>query len=197
MQIYIKEQFTLSLPFGTHRMENCGRLFTNIRDNMGPEFTEPKGIMQTIPCRRFVEIFISATSDELKKKIIRNFIQEDSTTRIVACTEAFALGLDCRNIRQVIHHGVSHSVESYVQEAGRAGRDKKQARAILVASSVSHTSKAMAKYYKEQTTCRRQYIFTTCLGSTCTVTETKCRCCVSCSKTCTCGNCIDLNNIIH
>ena len=36
----------------SHRMENCGRLFTGIRDMMGGAFTEPTGIIQNIPGRR-------------------------------------------------------------------------------------------------------------------------------------------------
>jgi ATP-dependent DNA helicase RecQ len=181
----------------SHRMENCGRLFTGIRDMMGGAFTEPTGIIQNIPGRRFAEVFISETSKDLKTAIIQNFIQTSTATRVVACTEAFALGLDCKDIRQIIHVGLPNTVESYVQEAGRAGRDGGQARAILVPTTAPHTSQEIRKYHKDLDTCRRKFIYETCLGSSCVVVESKCRCCVSCAKECLCGNCITLNTIIQ
>jgi ATP-dependent DNA helicase RecQ len=176
-------------------MENCGRLFKLIQIGMGQDFTEPKGIIQTIPGRRFVEVFISETSEELKAQIIANFIQNSTATRIVTCTEAFGLGLDCKNIRQIIHYGASKSVESYVQEAGRAGRDNEKARAILLPVSSRLITKEMSCYHK-QVTCLRLYLFQSCLGSQSMTISPKCRCCSVCAKLCTCGHCIALNNII-
>ena len=133
---------------------------------------------------RFSEVFISETSEELKKMVIDNFIHNETATRIVACTEAFGLGLDCGNIRQIIHQGPSKTIQNYVQETGRAGRDNRQARAILLPVSSKYTDKAMVAYSKQKGTCSRQYIFTTCLGFSCTDAVTNCRCCVVCAEKC-------------
>jgi ATP-dependent DNA helicase RecQ len=69
---------------------------------------------------------------------LRNTRQEEwinNKTRIMACTNAFGMGIDKADVRTVIHYDVPDALENYYQEAGRAGRDGKKAYAVLLFNS--------------------------------------------------------------
>jgi len=58
----------------------------------------------------------------------------DESVKIMVATNAFGMGIDKSNVRFVIHYAISDSIEAYFQEAGRAGRDQKNAIALAFVS---------------------------------------------------------------
>ena len=62
---------------------------------------------------------------------MKAFCDVNSTFRVVIATIAFGMGLDCPNIRGIIHWGPQDSMEEYLQETGMAGRDGLSSKAIL------------------------------------------------------------------
>jgi len=65
-------------------------------------------------------------------KDARQQLWQDNLVRVMVSTNAFGMGIDKPDVRMVIHIGVPDSLEAYFQEAGRAGRDGKFAKAILL-----------------------------------------------------------------
>lgn len=138
------------------RVDDCADLY---RDTLGPNFTEPPS-SPDLPKFRRVDMFMSCTDEEVKDEIVAAFMKQ-SELRLVVATVAFGMGIDCCDVRQVVHYGAPSDVESYVQETGRAGRDSLPSLAVLVKKNVTHKRMdgCMVEYVSNSTVCRRDVYF--------------------------------------
>ncbi len=66
-----------------------------------------------------------------EKKDIQDAFK-DGRLRVIVATNAFGMGVDKQDVRLVVHADIPGSLENYLQEAGRAGRDQQQARCVLL-----------------------------------------------------------------
>lgn len=67
---------------------------------------------------------------ETKKSVQGRFIAGE--LRVIVATNAFGMGIDKPDVRLVIHADIPGSLENYLQEAGRAGRDRQAAHCVLL-----------------------------------------------------------------
>lgn len=67
---------------------------------------------------------------EQKRQVQEAFIAGE--LRVIAATNAFGMGVDKADVRLVVHLATPGSLENYLQEAGRAGRDQAPARCVLL-----------------------------------------------------------------
>lgn len=151
--------FPLTIVYGTlETISSCYEYFSSV----GDEQYEPVGAQKISRNRLFTQFHAQYPEHE-RQRIVDELVQGMSKLRIIFATVAFGIGLDIKNIRQVIHIGVPYSMEEYFQEAGRAGRDGLPAKSHIyynsydVSKGKKHLSQVMRDYV-QKSQCKREMI---------------------------------------
>ena len=138
-----------------------------------------------------VEIYTRVSTCTKKEAVIERFCTAGSTLKLLMATISFGMGIDCPDIRRIIHWGLPSCLEEYAQETGRAGRDGKDAMAVLYKGKQGHhASKGMKAYVNNTDTCRRHFLCSNFIGY---YNQEQgpdlCKCCDVCASCCKCPNC--------
>ena len=174
--------------------DSCASIFLYFKSRLKGEMREPIGV-RDLAVFRLVDMFNGRTRDNVKDVELESFCNPTGCLRIIIATVAFGLGLDCPNVRRIIHWGPSNDIEQYMQETGRAGRDSLPAVAVLhtVDLAAHEVEESMKQYYKNKVKCRRKLLLSPFedFSSNEDYCETFCKCCDVCESVCTCMPCIE------
>lgn len=171
------------------KLSECGKLYLAFKSYMGRHFLNPVDAPD-MPPHRMVDMFHSCTDKKIKDHILKNF-GKPTCLRVVIVTVAFGMGINCPDVRHIIHVGAPEDIETYIQETGRAGRDGIQSAAtlLLVKGGSRHQLDVNMKNYIANTKyCQRNLLFRDFEGQI-VEAESACLCCDVCSSNCTCGSC--------
>ena len=121
-----------------------GIVFCPHKDNTGVAVFPNKYEIESMHPDTPIGTFVGSSDNDDEKGFINNYREEESFTNLelfrdnkiplMIATKAFGMGIDKPNVRFTINLNYSSSLENFVQEAGRAGRDQNMALSVIMLS---------------------------------------------------------------
>lgn len=144
IKAYFKKNLNIELELYTAGSGRKNLKYTVIQKADKEKYNEIRNLLSYKKCPTIIYVSRTARAKDLADRLTRDgyparpyhgkmdkkeksenqdaFIRGD--VDIMVATSAFGMGVDKKDIGMVIHHDISDSLENYVQEAGRAGRDQ-------------------------------------------------------------------------
>ena len=133
-----------------------------------------------------VPMFHAGSPESVKTHVVEEMTKSESKLRVLICTIAFGMGINCKNVYRSIHFGPSSSLEALIQETGRLGRDGKQCLSYILYNGLLLTNcDGQVRDLVEANICRQVFISRLFEASGPSKPE-GCLCCDVCSKACKC-----------
>ena len=143
------------------------------------------------PRKRFVEMFHSRIDELNREQILQSMALSGGSIRVLIATIAYGMGIDCKDVKVVIHYGPSKNLEAYTQESGRAGRTSSEmCKSVLLYSSLmlKYCHDDIKAYVKESLQCRRKMLLSNFDADLSNLSEPEHahQCCDVCQRICEC-----------
>lgn len=141
---YFEQKLGLKLQLYTTSADRENLHYTVLyKDSKEEKYQALRDIIQAKKCPTIVYVSRTKKAEEIAEKLVKDgfaakafhgqmepsdkianqesFIRNE--TQIIVATSAFGMGVDKKDVKLVVHYNISDSLENYVQESGRAGRD--------------------------------------------------------------------------
>ena len=133
--INLKVDFPIDFYNSSNEYQQAGIVFCPHKNNTGISVNENSSSLKeyTPKIGTFMGSGDDEDADEIDRASFENLeLFRDNKLPIMVATKAFGMGIDKPNVRFTVNMNYSSSLESFIQEAGRAGRDKKIALATIL-----------------------------------------------------------------
>ncbi len=139
-EIFVKSFYRENLRFGVYHTEDKLRFVKNILKDKHSAVVYVNTRKQSILTANYLsslhikaQAFHGGLTKEEKNDRLRNWLA--NKIQVVVATSAFGMGIDKPDVKHILHIDIPWSLEQYVQEAGRAGRNGLPAQAFLVVNA--------------------------------------------------------------
>ena len=180
-------------------IKDCHLVYQAFIGTLGAESYYPEDSPK-ISRNRLFSMYHRSTKKELQESIIESLTNPEGICRVVIATVALGLGINFSDIRYIINYGPPNTIEQYIQQCGRGGRDGLPALALLLwhRRQLKTAGSDMLKFLRSEK-CRRESMLTQLGWKVQRDYIPKHSCCDWCSKVCSCESlhhCLPLEEII-
>jgi len=136
-EVFVQSFYRDNIRYGVYRTPDKLRFIKNLLKDKKPAIVYVNTRKQSVKTAAYLKdlrieaaAFHGGLTDEEKKSLLRQWQQ--NRIRVMVATSAFGMGIDKEDVKHVIHAEIPWSLEQYVQESGRAGRNGMPANAFMV-----------------------------------------------------------------
>ena len=128
------------------------------------------------------DMYHSMTEEEVKDIIRTDMAQANGEIRVLICTSSAGMGVNFKNVQDIVHFGPPMDIDTFSQQIGRAGRLNESSQHLLLyhGRQLRNIDSEMLEYCKNESTCRREILLKH-YGYSPTEGRDPHQCCDSCS----------------
>ena len=185
-----QKNMTLKTIVYCKSQKDCGRIFRHFKFNLKEHLYFPEGA-DKVSSNMVIGMYHANTLPKQKERVSRSLFDADGICRVVFASTALGMGVNIKDIFQVIHHGPPRQADDFLQEIGIAGQDGQPARSILFynGNHLRKCDQSIKDYARSSHKCLREIILKDFEKTTATLSNKNTHnCCIICHKLCQCSS---------